>query len=112
MEEIPQVFFYGNTASSKETPHNFDFPGNTTLEKAVEDMEEFSCKTRLISGAGTISALAELGGKRLFLVTDPFFVKNGVAKQAPPITATRATMQANIFQNFFASRFFLVFSLC
>ena len=44
-------------------------------------MEEFSCKTRLISGAGTISALAELGGKRLFLVTDPFFVKNGVAKQ-------------------------------
>ena len=44
-------------------------------------MEEFSCKTRLISGAGTISALAELGGKRLFLVTDPFFMKNGVAKQ-------------------------------
>ena len=44
-------------------------------------MEEFSCKTRLISGAGTVSMLGKLGGKRLFLVTDPYFAKNGTAKR-------------------------------
>lgn len=44
-------------------------------------MEEFSCKTRLISGSGTVSILGSLGGKRLFLVTDPFFMKNGTAQK-------------------------------
>mgnify|MGYP003294828011 CR=1 FL=1 len=44
-------------------------------------MEEFSCKTRVVSGRGTIRALGKLEKKRLFLVADPFFVKNGVAKQ-------------------------------
>jgi len=44
-------------------------------------MEEFSCKTRVISGRGTIRALGKLEKKRLFLVSDPYFVKNGVAKQ-------------------------------
>lgn len=42
-------------------------------------MEVFSCGTKLISGAGAIHALADLGAKRVFLVTDPFFVKNGDA---------------------------------
>ena len=44
-------------------------------------MEEFSCKTRLISGSGTVSALGKLGAKRLFLVTDPYFMKNGTAQR-------------------------------
>ena len=44
-------------------------------------MGEFSCKTRVVSGRGTIRALGKLEKKRLFLVADPFFVKNGVAKQ-------------------------------
>ena len=44
-------------------------------------MEEFSCRTRVISGRGTIRALEKLEKKRLFLVADPFFVKNGVANQ-------------------------------
>ena len=44
-------------------------------------MEEFSCKTRIISGPGAVSALSQLGAKRLFLVTDPFFIKNGTAKR-------------------------------
>lgn len=43
-------------------------------------MEEFSCKTRLISGSGAVSMLATLQGQRLFLVTDPYFMKNGTAK--------------------------------
>ena len=42
-------------------------------------MEEFSCKTRLISGSGTVRMLGKLEKKRLFLVTDPYFVKNGKA---------------------------------
>ena len=42
-------------------------------------MEVFSCKTKVIAGAGAVSALAEFGAKRVFLVTDPYFAKNGVA---------------------------------
>ena len=44
-------------------------------------MEEFSCKTRVVSGSGTIRMLGKLEKKRLFLVADPFFVKNGIAEQ-------------------------------
>ena len=44
-------------------------------------MEKFSCKTTIFSGAGAISALGEMGGKRLFLVTDPYFMKNGMAQK-------------------------------
>ena len=44
-------------------------------------MEEFSCKTRVVSGSGTIRCLGKLEKKKLLLVADPFFVKNGVAKQ-------------------------------
>ena len=42
-------------------------------------MEEFSCKTKILAGAGAISALAELGKKRLFLVSDPYFTQTGWA---------------------------------
>ena len=44
-------------------------------------MEEFSCKTRLVSGSGTIRMLGKLEKKRLFLVSDPFFVQNGIARR-------------------------------
>ena len=44
-------------------------------------MEEFSCRTRLIAGSGAIEKLSTLGGKRLFLVTDPYFTQNGMAKK-------------------------------
>jgi 1-propanol dehydrogenase len=44
-------------------------------------MEEFSCKTRIISGSGTVSALGTLGAQRLFLVTDPYFMKDGTAQR-------------------------------
>lgn len=49
-------------------------------------MEEFSCKTRVISGPGAVAALGELGVKRLLLVTDPFFMKNGTAKRVAELT--------------------------
>ena len=44
-------------------------------------MKEFSCSTKIFWGAGAISALAGFGAKRLMLVADPFFVKNGVAQK-------------------------------
>ncbi len=44
-------------------------------------MEKFSCGTTILSGAGAVSALGEMGAKRLFLVTDPFFMGNGTAQK-------------------------------
>ena len=52
-------------------------------------MEEFSCKTRVVSGSGTIRMLGKLEKKKLFLVADPFFVKNGVAKQVAEASGCR-----------------------
>ena len=57
-------------------------------------MEEFSCKTRVVSGSGTIRMLGKLEKKRLFLVADPFFVKNGVAKQ---VTGLSGAGQTEVF---------------
>lgn len=42
-------------------------------------MEEFQLDTKIVSGAGALEALGEQEAKRVFLVTDPFFVKNGMA---------------------------------
>ena len=44
-------------------------------------MDEFDCKVKIISGAGTVSRLADFGARRLFLVTDPFFYQNGTARR-------------------------------
>ena len=42
-------------------------------------MEQFSCRTSIISGPGAVSHLRRLGIRRLMMVTDPFFYKNGTA---------------------------------
>lgn len=44
-------------------------------------MNQFSCKTKIISGAGAISAIQEYCEKRLLIVTDPYFMKNGTAQR-------------------------------
>lgn len=44
-------------------------------------MERFACFTRIAAGPGAISALGELGAKKVLLVTDPFFQKNGTAQR-------------------------------
>lgn len=44
-------------------------------------MEEFSLKTRIVTGEGAVSSLADLGAKRLFLVTDPYFMGSGMAQK-------------------------------
>ena len=49
-------------------------------------MEEFSCKTKILSGPGAVTALGELGAKKLFLVTDPYFKKNGMAEKVAKAT--------------------------
>lgn len=55
--------------------------GNTSGEKAVDEMNDFSCETRIVWGPGAVSALRDFGAKRVFLVTDPFFTKNGTAQR-------------------------------
>ena len=54
-------------------------------------MEHFSCNTKIISGSGATKALGELGAKRLFLVTDPFFFQNGKAKQIADLAKAEET---------------------
>ncbi len=49
-------------------------------------MECFSLKTRIISGSGVISQLKEFGAKRVLVVSDPFFQKNGWAQRVAQAT--------------------------
>ena len=53
-------------------------------------MEKFTCKTTIISGSGTVSALKDMNCRRLFLVTDPFFMKNGTAEKIAKITGAES----------------------
>ena len=49
-------------------------------------MEEFSWKTKIIAGAGAISALAGLKARRVMVVTDPYFMENGVTRRVAAAT--------------------------
>ncbi len=49
-------------------------------------MENFFCGTRILSGPGAVSALQDMGIRRLLLVTDPFFAKNGTAQRIAHLT--------------------------
>jgi len=49
-------------------------------------MEYFACRTKIISGAGAVGALADMGARRLFLVTDPYFAKNGTARRIAEVS--------------------------
>ncbi len=57
-------------------------------------MECFSCKTKIYSGPGAISALANMGARKLFLVTDPYFTQNGLAQK---VAAAAKCSQTEIF---------------
>ena len=54
-------------------------------------MEQFSCSTRIVSGAGACKALEEMHIKRLLLVADPFFAKNGTAGRIAALAKAEAT---------------------
>ena len=49
------------------------------LIKGGGNVSEFYCKTKIISGPGTVSQLKELNSQKLLLVADPYFVQNGTA---------------------------------
>lgn len=53
-------------------------------------MTEFFCGTRIISGAGAVKALKGMGSKRLLVVTDPFFAKNGTAQRMAELAGSPA----------------------
>lgn len=53
-------------------------------------MERFNCKTKIISGAGSLSAMGEMGCKRLLLVCDPYFVKTGQAQTVAELAKAQA----------------------
>ena len=59
-------------------------------------MDVFDCRTKIVSGSGAVQHLADFGARRLFLVTDPFFHKNGVAQRVAE--ASRAE-QVEIFHD-------------
>ena len=54
-------------------------------------MERFLCKTKIISGAGAVAALGELGSKRLLMVADPYFSASGKAAQIAAFAGAEAT---------------------
>ena len=54
-------------------------------------MKEFYCNTRVLTGISAEKALAGLGIRRLFLVTDPFFAENGVAHRIAKGALAQAT---------------------
>ena len=54
-------------------------------------MERFLCKTQILSGPGSLSALAEIPIKRLLVVADPYFYKNGTANHIAHISGAQAT---------------------
>ena len=43
-------------------------------------MESFYCRTKIYSGTGTLAQLQHMGIRRLFLVTDPYFMENNTAE--------------------------------
>ncbi len=47
-------------------------------EKAGKDMESFTLQPKLYFGAGALSALGELAGKRVLVVTDGFLASSGL----------------------------------
>ena len=44
-------------------------------------MQEFHCKTKILSGAGALDWLGKQKCRSLFLVTDPYFAENGWAER-------------------------------
>lgn len=44
-------------------------------------MMKYSCKTKIISGAGALQELKEMHSQRLLVVSDPYFAENGWAQR-------------------------------
>ena len=53
-------------------------------------MEQFTCKTKIFSGPGSVVRLKELGSRRLLLVADPYFTKDGTARRIGALSGAEA----------------------
>ena len=71
--------------------HETKKTGNTLERKGGEVLDSFSLKTRILSGPGSISFLETLKAKKVFLVTDPYFVKSGMAETILKATGAEKT---------------------
>lgn len=74
--------------------HELQRSGNTSREKAVDEVEVFESRTKIVAGAGAVGYLGSMGAKRVFLVSDPFFFENGTAAR---IAAQAKAEQVEIF---------------
>ncbi len=54
-------------------------------------MERFFCKTRIITGPGSLASLSELHIKRLLIVADPYFYENGTVNHIAHISKAEHT---------------------
>ena len=72
-------------------PDIFYALGNTG-SKGGENVEEYSCKTKIISGSGSLAEIGKLGSRRLMIVSDPFFEKNGVAATIEKLSGAEETL--------------------
>ena len=52
-------------------------------------MEEFSCKTKIVSGSGSTAYLKELGSRKLLVVSDPYFMENGTAERIAKLSGAK-----------------------
>lgn len=55
-------------------------------------MEEYSCKTKIVSGSGALSEIGKLGSQRLMVVSDPYFEKKGVAAKIAQLSGAKETL--------------------
>ena len=54
-------------------------------------MTEFSCKTKIVSGGGSMAYLGKLGIRRLLVVSDPYFAQNGAAEKVCRLSGAEKT---------------------
>lgn len=59
-------------------------------------MEQFFCKTKILSGQGSLQALAGLHIKRLLIVADPYFYQNGTVNHVAHLSKAEAV---EVFHN-------------
>ena len=59
--------------------------------KGGEGLEQFFCKTKIISGPGAVAALGEMGIRKALVVTDPYFMENGQAQRIAKLSRADQT---------------------
>ncbi len=51
-------------------------------------VQNFTCKTRVVTGENALQTLGQLGLQRVFIVSDPYFHENGTAQRLGRLTGT------------------------